>query len=183
MFILCIALLVQCLIDGTLSFHYHTSYIVRHQPGGLINQNFHNNLKLFSNDEPEITHHQHDDYELEQEMAMEQFNDLKGVENEMLLTKIFMEWDEIQELLNDNDIDIETIEIIMTECGVTSDYISFSQFKEVVDLVNQVVISSFSSVNDDLEEILEDDITLPTIEENEEQVKFLFESIGMKKRQ
>lgn len=77
------------------------------------------------------------DMELEQTMAVELFNLLRGPEEGLSLEK-FLEWEDIHEVLERGILDKESIEIIVREVGVEFNIMNFNQFQEIVDLVNQL---------------------------------------------
>mmetsp|Transcript_8705 Transcript_8705/g.12970 ORF Transcript_8705/g.12970 Transcript_8705/m.12970 type:complete len:186 (+) Transcript_8705:1229-1786(+) len=78
-----------------------------------------------------------DDKELEKSMAEELYNGLKK-SNQLLLVEEFLEWDDIKDVLSRGFVDGDTMQVIFSEAGVTNGVMTFDQFYEVVDLVNQV---------------------------------------------
>eukprot|EP01039_Chlorochromonas_danica_P002973 gene2973-3241_t len=84
---------------------------------------------------------------LEEEMSQDLYNQLKGFD-ERLSVDSFLQWDEIQEILSHGTMDKETISFILSEAGVTNDVITYDQFREVVDLVNQVNETLESTIDD-----------------------------------
>lgn len=79
------------------------------------------------------------DKELEKTMATELYDELRG-EDTFLSINTFLEWDDIKDVLEQGLIDLDTIGIILKEAGVNQPWLTFDQFFEVVDLVNQVSI-------------------------------------------
>ena len=120
----------------------------------------------------ELDEKMQEDKELEQRMAKQLFDDLRG--DDPLLTKEkFIKWDDIDELLSRGAFDGETLEIIYTECGISGENLNYDQFLEVVDLVNQVsavLDQDLQSVlNTDIEtEIIDDDTEIIGIEDEDE---------------
>ena len=106
------------------------------------------------------------DRELELKMARQLFDDLKG-DDPLLSKEKFVVWEDIDELLSRGAFDGETLEIIYTECGVSGADISFEQFIEIVDLVNQV-----SAVLDqDLQSVLNADIDTVIVDDDTEDIE------------
>jgi hypothetical protein len=75
---------------------------------------------------------------MEKEMARELFDNLNNGVGELLAVQTFLEWEDIKETLKKGFIDLETMKFIFFEAGVVGDSMSFDQFMEVVELVNQV---------------------------------------------
>jgi len=129
-----------------------------------------------------------DDAQLEKQMALEQYNALKGsdAEDELLQVTTFLQWEEIVDVLEIGVVDLETMEIVLKESGVTSGFMTFPQFQEVVELVNQLTISL------EMEDYEEDPRfpSLPEVDvdeadpaEAERQVEAMLAAMGVKKRQ
>lgn len=78
-----------------------------------------------------------DEDSLESELAKDLYNQLKG-DSPILSVDQFVAWDDIQDILTRDVIDLDTVNIILNEVGVKSDGIHFDQFVEAVELVNQV---------------------------------------------
>ena len=77
------------------------------------------------------------DNELEKKMARELYDELR--EGQLGLSiESFLKWEDIEDVLNNGIIDEETMEIIIDEVGVKNGVLSFEQFYELVELVNQV---------------------------------------------
>jgi hypothetical protein len=81
-----------------------------------------------------------EDRKLELQMAREQYDTLRG-DGPLLRTSQFLSWDEIVDVLDSGIIDRETMEIILNESGVGGEFMTFEQYFEVVDLVNQVSLA------------------------------------------
>ena len=77
--------------------------------------------------------------ETEREMALEMYNSLRGSNDELSIEGFFA-WDDIEDVLDNGVVDIETIAIILESCQV-EDTMSFKTWLEVVDLVNQVQLT------------------------------------------
>ena len=78
-----------------------------------------------------------DDTEIEDAMALETFMELSYNTNS-LSVQAFMDWEDIQDVLARGFVDQETIKIVLKEVGVKSGFMNFVQFKDTVELVNQV---------------------------------------------
>jgi hypothetical protein len=77
------------------------------------------------------------DNELEKKMARELYDELR--EGQLGLSiESFLKWEDIEDVMNNGIIDNETMEIIIDEVGVKNGVLSFEQFYELVELVNQV---------------------------------------------
>ena len=106
-----------------------------------------------------------DDEELEKTMAEDLYNGLKGESNLLPVLK-FYEWDDIKDVLSRGFVDTETLQIILAEAGVVDGLMTFEQFYEVVDLVNQVSmrleeVGNFAAYDiDDEEEEEEEEMRL-----------------------
>lgn len=113
------------------------------------------------------------DEELEQDMAVELYNLLRGRDEGLTLEK-FLDWDDIKEVLERGFLDKESIGIIVSEVGVNSGIMDFKQFQEVVDLVNQLstTLEAGDFVDSDDED--EDDIDTEEFErlDNEKEGEF-----------
>ena len=124
--------------------------------------------------------------EMEIEMAAEAFDHLRG-DSPLLSVEVFLNWSEIKDVLDKGYIDMETIEIILLEVGVEHNVflrsMSFPQFVEVVDLVNQISIAleqerdfgdgtNFLADQEDYEDIDvgDTDTSTGTKDENEETI-------------
>jgi hypothetical protein len=75
----------------------------------------------------------------EREMAQSMFDMLRG-DNEELPVEAFLEWDDIRDVLDLEIIDTETMALIIESCGV-SDSMTFTQWLDAVELVNQVQLT------------------------------------------
>ena len=82
-----------------------------------------------------------EDRKLELQMAREQYDTLRGDSGPLLRTSQFLSWDEIVDVLDSGIIDRETMEIILKESGVAGEFMTFEQYFEVVDLVNEVSLA------------------------------------------
>lgn len=87
-----------------------------------------------------------DDIDMEKDMARDLFEQLRsrGVDDAepgLLSLHKFFEWDDMKEVLAKGFIDMNTMDTILSEAGVVRDALTFDQFYEVVDLVNQVQIA------------------------------------------
>lgn len=104
-----------------------------------------------------------DNLQMEREMALELFDELRGT-NDRLLYEDFVQWDDIQDVL-EKGLTLETIDVILKECrvgepqipieidGIPMDLdsingkaevdksLDFDQFFDVVDLINQICIA------------------------------------------
>ena len=77
------------------------------------------------------------DNELEKKMARDLYDELR--EGQLGLSiESFLKWEDIEDVLNNGIIDEETMEIIIDEVGVKNGVLSFEQFYELDELVNQV---------------------------------------------
>ncbi|RYY83205.1 hypothetical protein EON63_11760 [archaeon] len=74
---------------------------------------------------------------LELEPARDLYNQLKG-DSPLLSFDRFIAWDDIQDVLTRDVVDLNTVKIILKEIGVKSFGIHLNQFVEAVELVNQV---------------------------------------------
>lgn len=90
------------------------------------------------------------DNELEKKMARELYDELRAGQLGLSIES-FMKWEDIEDVLDNGIIDEETMEIIIDEVGVKNGILTFEQFYELVELVNQVSIAL-----DDDEELLRD---------------------------
>lgn len=101
-----------------------------------------------------------DDSEIEDAMALETFLEL-SFNTGSLSEQAFLEWEDIQEVLCRGFVDRETMMIIMKEVGIKGGFMNFIQFKDVVELVNQVSTTlEQNSLNDeDDEEVFDDELT------------------------
>ena len=80
------------------------------------------------------------DNELEKKMARELYDELR--EGQLGLSiESFLKWEDIEDVLNNGIIDEETMEIIIDEVGVKNGILTFEQFYELVELVNQVSLA------------------------------------------
>lgn len=80
------------------------------------------------------------DNELEKKMARELYDELRAGQLGLPI-EAFLKWEDIEDVLDNGIIDQETMEIIIDEVGVTDGILSFEQFYELVELVNQVSIA------------------------------------------
>lgn len=104
------------------------------------------------------------DRKLEISMAKELYDELRG-EDALLTREKFTKWEDIAELLSKGAFDSETLDIIYKECHVLGDVISFDQFLEIVELVNQV-----SAVLDqDLQAVISDNLETEIMENDEDE--------------
>lgn len=80
------------------------------------------------------------DHELEQEMSLDLYRSLCAPDEELLSVRNFLQWDDVLEVLERGSIDEDTIRLIFGEVGVTGScsHLTFEQFVETVDLINQV---------------------------------------------
>lgn len=98
-----------------------------------------------------------EDAELELQMAKELFDDLKGADPH-LSVKAFLQWDDIQDLLIDEVLDESDLKAIVAQVDERgSGVLGFNQFRELVDLVNEVSILMQSEYEEDEEEYDEGD--------------------------
>ena len=130
------------------------------------------------------------DNELEKKMARELYDELRAGQLGLSIES-FMKWEDIEDVLDNGIIDEETMEIIIDEVGVKNGILTFEQFYELVELVNQVSIAL-----DDDEELLRsgsdsDKLRLEKEGEeedrgNEEAYKWLIDAVslgqGLKKK-
>ena len=130
------------------------------------------------------------DNELEKKMARELYDELRAGQLGLSIES-FMKWEDIEDVLDNGIIDEETMEIIIDEVGVKNGILTFEQFYELVELVNQVSIAL-----DDDEELLRsgsdsDKLLLEKEGEeedrgNEEAYKWLIDAVslgqGLKKK-
>ena len=77
------------------------------------------------------------DNELEKKMARELYDELRAGQLGLTIES-FMKWEDIEDVLDNGIIDEETMEIIIDEVGVKNGILTFEQFYELVELVNQV---------------------------------------------
>lgn len=132
------------------------------------------------------------DLELENKLALDQYNALKG-DTALLQTSTFMRWDEILDVLEYGVLDVETIDDILTECDVTQGFMTFAQFKEVVTLIND---AQLALEQEEFGDPTQREGELWEVEEEEEigkqqqleketevRVQELLAGLGMKKRQ
>lgn len=73
----------------------------------------------------------------EYDLALETFKELALNSNSVSI-QAFLEWDDIKDVMSRGFIDEETIGIIMKELGIKSGFLEFSQFKEMVEMINHV---------------------------------------------
>lgn len=133
------------------------------------------------------------DLELENKLALDQYNALKG-DSALLLTSTFLRWDEILDVLEYGVLDVETIDDILVECDVKQGFMTFEQFKEVVTLINDAQLALEQEEFDDpsqreglLWEVEEEEEEAGKQQqldrETEMRVQELLAGLGMKKRQ
>ena len=71
--------------------------------------------------------------------AAETYEDLRG--SDLLLSKNkFRHWDDINEMFEEGILDEDTLDVLFSEVGVIEDGLTFQNFLEVVELVNQLAI-------------------------------------------
>ena len=128
------------------------------------------------------------DNELEKKMARELYDELRAGQLGLTIES-FMKWEDIEDVLDNGIIDEETMEIIIDEVGVKNGILTFEQFYELVELVNQV-----SMALDGDDDLLQDENGNEILSElereedkgNEEAYKWLFDAVslgqGMKKK-
>lgn len=80
------------------------------------------------------------DNELQKKMARELYDELRAGQLGLSIES-FLKWEDIEDVLDSGIIDDETMEIIIDEVGVKNGILSFEQFYELVELVNQVSIA------------------------------------------
>jgi len=78
------------------------------------------------------------DHELEQQMSLDLYRSLRAQDEELLSVRNFLQWDDVLEVLERGSIDEDTIRLIFGEVGITDSHLTFEQFVEAVDLINQV---------------------------------------------
>lgn len=78
------------------------------------------------------------DSELEQQMSLDLYHSLRAQDEELLSVCNFLQWDDVLEVLERGSIDEDTIRLIFEEVGITGSHLTFEQFVEAVDLINQV---------------------------------------------
>jgi len=137
-----------------------------------------------------------EDRKLELQMAREQYDTLRGDSGPLLRTSQFLSWDEIVDVLDSGIIDRETMEIILNESGVGGEFMTFEQYFEVVDLVNQVSLALEEEEEDEGEghegNVAGGDDALDWLPQNnaeeeepavnQEAVERMLSAMGMKKR-
>ena len=96
---------------------------------------FSKDIDIYENEE--FLSEDDDDSEIEDAMALETFLEL-SFNTGSLSEQAFLDWEDIQEVFARGFVDRETIMIIMKEVGVKGGFMNFVQFKDVVELVNQV---------------------------------------------
>ena len=107
-------------------------------------------------DSDDVAIDDYDDYELKMSMAQEQYDDL--CDGKGYLTKDdFVNWDEVIDYFNDGSIDLTTLDFIFQEVGIFSEVITFPQFVELVDIINQVAAALSGESYDDEDEDEGDD--------------------------
>ena len=120
---------------------------------------------------------------LVEQMALEQYDNLRG-EDSQLEVSTFLAWEDILDVLDNGVIDAETMDVILSECGVTGPLMSFDQFKEAVDLVNQVTLSiegdEMGGAATNMEWLPQEGEGMPYVDEGT--VAAMLEAIGMRKR-
>ncbi|KAJ1412012.1 hypothetical protein B484DRAFT_455476 [Ochromonadaceae sp. CCMP2298] len=77
---------------------------------------------------------------MELEMAQAQFDELRGG-NAFLPLESFMQWEDITEVLARGTVDLAIVQEILVEVGMQGERLSFEQFFEAVDLVNQMTLA------------------------------------------
>ena len=100
---------------------------------------------------PSLSREEQDELDLEDAMAREQYDALRCGED-MLSTEAFLQWEDIEDVLENGIIDGETLEIILEECNVGAQ-MSFECFKEVVELVNNVTLQMEDAPLDGTEDL------------------------------
>ena len=95
-----------------------------------------------------------EDNELEKAMAQDLYNGLRGNDSS-LSVESFLQWEDIKDVLGRGFIDADTMQIIFSEAGVHDGIMTFDQFFEVVELVNQVSLALEESGG--MEEVDDDD--------------------------
>lgn len=103
------------------------------------------------------------DKELEVKMAKQTYELLRDSSEISLSKNSFKKWEDISDLLGSGAFDDETLEIIYKECGVVGDSITFDQFLEIVDLVNQVA----AVLDQDMQEVLGENLESELVDETE----------------
>lgn len=78
------------------------------------------------------------DRELEEQMSLDLYRSLRAQDEELLSVCNFLQWDDVLEVLERGSIDEDTIRLIFEEVGITDSHLTFEQFVEAVDLINQV---------------------------------------------
>jgi hypothetical protein len=128
------------------------------------------------------------DKALEMDMAQDLYDELRG-DDILLSVEKFLAWDDIQDVLSRGFIDDETMTTIITEVGVSGGLMTFEQFYEMVDLVNQVSIalespSGEDGMFDDLDMMEADDEVDDGADNSAEAYKWIMDAMmsGMKKR-
>lgn len=97
---------------------------------------------------------ENEEEDLVNSMSLELYDLLRG-DNEYLSIAEFLEWDDIKEVLDRDTVDIPTLNAIFDEIGIKDHVITYNQFIEVVELINQIEISlEFDELED---EMIEDD--------------------------
>lgn len=81
-----------------------------------------------------------DDTELENRMALELYDQLRGLEP-LLSVDSLLEWDDVKEVVARGYMTVEVVHLILAEVGITNNKLTFPQFMEAVNIINQVSLA------------------------------------------